>query len=241
MKFCITDVDCGLGLAERQKVAAALQRQLREHFAPAWDGLCADATVRAATPEAACKDDEVDCRLQKKPTQDSALGYHDRSPTGLPIIYIFAALCKAYGEEWSKCLSHELVECAVDPYLQKCVQMENGDIQDLECADRVEADSYLIDGVTVSNFNTKNCFEPPKQTLGVAYDFLRLSTKPDEVRPGGYSQTFVSGKGWKQNQPSSAYRTALSKEGLSRGARRAARTPRRGFFGRLIEMLRRTF
>ena len=241
MKFCITDVDCGLGLAERQKVAAALQRQLREHFAPAWDGLCSDATVRAATPDALVADDEIDCRLQKTPTQDGALGFHDRSPAGLPIIYIFAALCKAYGEEWSKCLSHELVECAADPYLQKCVQMENGDIQDFEVADRVEADSYQIDGVTVSNFNTKNCFEPPKNTVGLAFDFLRLSTRPNEVRPGGYSQTFVSGKGWKQNSPSSAYRTALSKAGVSRGARRAAKSPARGFFSRLFGIIRRAF
>lgn len=241
LRFVIVDVDCGLPLAERTAAAAALQRQLREDFYPAW-GVGGDACVRAATPAAPALENEIQCQLLAKATQDGALGFHDRTKTGQPIIYVFPLLCTSFGDSWTSCLSHELLECAADPFLGRCIQLANGEIWDEEICDRVEQDNYSIDKVLVSNFNYPSCFEPPTQTLGVRYDHLRLSTKPNEVRPGGYAQKFTPGKGWTQVGAMSPYRAVLAGLGLSRGARRSARSDSAlGFFSRLIRIIRRAF
>jgi len=101
--------------------------------------------------------------------------------------------------------------------------MDDGSIYDCEAADRVEADSYDIDGVTVSNFNTPECFEPPKNLHGVKFDYLGLSTKPNEIRPGGYAQKFDVHTGWHQIGLMRPYRVVLKNMGMGRGLRRVTR------------------
>jgi hypothetical protein len=63
--------------------------------------------------------------------------------------------------------------------------------------------------------------------VGGAYDWLNLSTAPNQVRPGGYAQQYTTGQGWQQvtdaHVPPSAYRQQLRALGISRGAVRASR------------------
>lgn len=223
MKFApsvvLIDVDCGLDALELARVAAALQKQVLNDFAPFWNTAC---TVRSATPAEPARIDEIEIQFLKVPTQDGALGFHDRKPDGTPIAYVFPELMEA-GQHWSSCASHELLELLGDPLLHLCVELDNGEIWDRENCDRVEMDSYEIDGVTVSNFNTPECFEPPADLTGVKFDFMGLSKVPNEVRDGGYAQKYDLTKGWTMVGQMRAYRAAVAKMGMSRGARRRAR------------------
>lgn len=228
--FVVVDVDAGVSLAERQAYAAAQQRQVREHWAPAWQG---DPTsvVRVATPDSPAQPGEVQVRLLKTPTQDGALGYHDQLPDGTPVIYVFVELAKSYGDAWTSVASHEVLEVLGDPRLRRCVEAGDGTVWDSECCDRVEQSNYLVDGVLLSNFNTPECFEPPPAGTA-AYDYLKISSSPNQVLPGGYAQEYRTGAGWTQHGQMSAYRSHLLKMGIGRAARRLAR--RRPWWRRLL-------
>lgn len=229
----IVDIDAGLTLAERKEYAAAQQAQLVEDLCPAWD--IEPLHVRAADPSDLPRPGEIQVQLMNKPTLDGALGYHDSMPDGTPIAYVFVGLAKQFGDEWTSVSSHEVCEFTVDPYLRRAVQMEDG-FWDVEVCDRVEQESYVKSGITLSNFNTPACFEPPTFREGIRYDFLGLSTKPNEVRPGGYAQHFDTAKGWVQltNGHMSDYRVELRALAMSRGARRAIATPRPSWIRRLF-------
>jgi len=157
--------------------------------------------------------------------QQGALGYHD-----LGVLHCFLDLAEQSGTPWTSILSHEVLEARADTRLHRCVELDDGTIWDYEVCDRVEADSYKIAGVELSNFNTPACFEPPQgwETLiahGLRFDWLGLSTKPNEIRPGGYAQQFTIGQGWSQvtNGQMRAYRRELAARGLSRLHKRKRR------------------
>lgn len=212
--IAIVNVDTDVSDGEILKVAAALTRQCLEHYAPAWGSI---ATVRLGPP----KPGEWRLELRKVPTLKDALGYHDQQSDGTPILYVFPDLCHQFGTSWSSCASHEILEALADPYLRRCVQADDGTIWCSEIADAVEADSYTIDGVEVSNFCLPAWFEPPKGPA--KYDYLGRCLKPYEIRPGGYGQTWEAGKGWIQRGEMRPVRRTLRELGLSRGIRRAAK------------------
>lgn len=209
----IVDVDAGVEPAEVARVAAALQRQILEHFSPAWGVM---ASVRAATPDKPPRVGEWRLELRKTPTIDDALGYHDRQSDGTPILFVFPPLCAEDGTPWSSCASHEILEALADPGLHRVEQLTDGRIAALEVADQVEADTYEIDGVAVSNFNTESNYDggPPP------YDYLGKQTQPFEVRPGGYAQIYDPTSGWTQLGQMRRYRQRLSDLGISRGRKR---------------------
>lgn len=229
--IAVVDVDAKIPLAERIAYAAAQTEQLVHHFAPRWhtEGL----PVRAATPDALPKSNEIQLHLLDKPTMDGALGYHDMLDDGTPVAYVFAGLAAMYGDVWTSIASHEALELSADPFLRRCVQMHDG-FWDMEICDRVEQDSYFCQGVTLSNFNTPECFEPPNTLQGVTFDYLGLSTVPNQVRSGGYAQRFDPSKGWQTVGKMSAYRAHLAALGMGRVQRRQSITPRPSFLNRLF-------
>jgi hypothetical protein len=179
------------GFADLVKIAAALQRQITEHFDLFWN---MRATVVAATT--AGPSDWV-IGLFKDADQPGALGYHDMTPTGTPLAKVFPLLDAQDGGNLSTTISHELLEMLADPYLSRATQGADGKFWALEVCDAVENDEYLIDGIKVSNFVTPHYFEPPQQLAGIKLDYLGLVKMPYEVRPGGYMQ-WSSGSGWHQ-------------------------------------------
>lgn len=214
--ICIVDVDCNLDPADVTGIADALNRQVIEHFAPAWGVL---ASVRAGQPQP----NEWVLQLLKVPTIDAALGFHDETSEGQPLLYVFPELCAEAGVSWSSCASHEILEALADPYLRRCVQDEStGAIYAQEICDACEALSYSIDGVEVSDFCTPAWSEPPRNLAGVKFDYLGRCPEPFSVLPGGYSQTWEPGQGWVQRGAQRAYRTRIRDMGLGRGIRRKA-------------------
>lgn len=201
------------------RIAAALQRQAREHIAPRWY-LC-DVSVSVATDP---KPSDWAMGLFGDPDQPGAYGYHDVTRFGLPLAKVFPKLDRRDGAKLSTTLSHELAEMLVDPFLTRAVQDRQGRFWALEASDAVEQLEYEIDGVAVSDFVFPHYFEPPEQVpAGTMLDWMGKVSRPFEVLPGGYMQYFGPG-GWHQvthaQQAPRAYRAQLA----GRAARRMARS-----------------
>jgi len=213
----IKEVDSGINSHEILVAAAALQKQVLEHFSPYWGVF---GSVRAATAGSPARTGEWIIELRKVPTVDGALGFHDEQPDGTPILYVFPELCATDNVSWTSCTSHEILETLADPLLRRCTQADDGTIWALEVCDAVEGDSYIIDGVQVSNFCFPSWSEPPKNLRGVSFDFLKLCTHPYEIRPHGYGQTYDPTSGWTSVGQMRPYRISIKNLGLSRGTRR---------------------
>jgi hypothetical protein len=136
--------------------------------------------------------------------QAGALGYHDFSPSGKPISYVFAKTDQQYGYSWTVTFTHELAEMIADPYISTAIQVSNTKFFAQEIGDPVEDDSfgYKIHSkatntdVLVSDFVTPAWFIPGHP--GPVYDHARHCTQPLQLLKGGYMSVFVSGKGWTQ-------------------------------------------
>ena len=217
----IVDYDVGIPRTELVIVARALQKQANQHFAqPPPHGYGIGCTVRVASKRSPPKEHEWLMGLFKDADQPGAFGYHDETSSGMPLMRIFPLL--APNEPWSITASHELLETLADPNICRCAQGPDGRIWAYEVCDGVEADSYEIDGVRVSNFGLPPYFEPPPVLTGVRFDYMGLCTHPYETRKGGYNQ-YWDGRGWHQVQNFQRHaRQRLNETG--RGARRRKKT-----------------
>ena len=189
-----------------EKTISALQRQVSEHFAPAW-GLDADLNFVA--------------KGQQRPTsswwivilddsdQAGRLGYHDLTPEGMPIGKVFAKADLDNHLSWTVTMSHEILEMIIDPELNLTVFAQDGPttgkLYAYEVCDPVEDDQYgyAIDGVMVSNFVLPTYFEPTTHGVGQAalYDHCgHLSGPAPMLLSGGFLGEFDIGRnqGWTQ-------------------------------------------
>jgi hypothetical protein len=127
-----------------------------------------------------------------------ALGYHDLTPDGFPVLKSFVRTDAKYHEELSVTATHELWEALVDPGVQMlAMNLRSGDLYAYESADAVERDFYIVNGFKISNFVFPSWFESFRNAKSVKFDFLGLCTKPFEIRPGGYMPVFKNGR-WGQ-------------------------------------------
>lgn len=211
--------------AELARVAAALQRQVVEHFAKAPpDGWGIPATVRAVSTTLPVHPSEWIVGLFAEPDQPGALGYHDETDSGMPLAKVFPLLDKGDGVSWSVTASHEVLELLADPMIGLCFQAPDGRVWAGEVCDAVENDHYTIDGVEVSNFVLPSYFQPPKAK--VPYDFLGKIVSPLEIRPGGYGQVLDPAAGWTMiNNGMRAARVASHRSRTAVRRTRAATAP----------------
>jgi hypothetical protein len=126
---------------------------------------------------------------------DDALGYHDLNHRGIPFGFVFTELSKALDEPWSATLSHEALELIADPEVNLLVMgphpAEPG--RDVfhwyEMCDAVQAETYAIDSVEVSNFVLPLYFTGGNEPGG-RNDFLGRTKgralSSFSVNPGGY-------------------------------------------------------
>ncbi len=224
MKFAVVDLSKTILQADLDAYAAAQQTQLRAHYASVYDGDGDQDEVRVAYTGDPLAAGEVPIALHATAdgAPEGALAVHGMQPDGTPSCDVYLDLLAQDGQPWQTAASHEVLEARTDPRLHACVELDDGTIWDREACDRVEADAYPIDNVPMSNFNTPSCWEPAGFE-GERYDWLGLSTKPNEVRPGGYAQQFTLEQGWTQVGEMRSYRRALAERGLSRGTKRKAR------------------
>lgn len=131
-----------------------------------------------------------------------ALGYHDFTPDGRPISYVFAADDIKYGYSPTVTATHEIAEMIADPWISELFQVTNTELYAKEIGDPVEADelayNITIEGfgpVLCSDFVLPNWFIPGSTGH---FDYARHCDKPLEILAGGYMSVFTSGSGWSQ-------------------------------------------
>jgi len=221
VKMVIADFGgTGVDTAKLPAIAAALTKQAQQHFAlPPPYGYGISATIRAGSGPHDVQPDEWVIGLLSKADQPDALGYHDETPNGKPLIKVFPLLLDAQDPDGlSVTISHEVCEALADPNGARAAQSRDGKFWAYEVCDAVEATSYLIDGIKVSNFVLPPYFEPVKKLTGLKLDWMGLCKHPLEILPGGYGQWFDPSKGWTMVQHAERapqkYRAELIRLGL---------------------------
>jgi len=224
VKMAIVDYGgTGVDAATLPPMAAALTKQAQQHFAlPPPYGYGLGATIRAASGPHDLHPDEWAIGLFATADQPGALGYHDQTPNGKPLIKVFPLLDKKDGGELSVTISHEVCEALADPNGARASQWKDGKFWAYEVCDAVEETTYTIDGIHVSNFCLPPYFEPVSNLTGLKLDWMGLVKTPLSLLPGGYSQWFDPTKGWQMIQHSLKsprnYRMALKGRGAKRRA-----------------------
>jgi len=190
---------------ELQTAIRAINRQIAEDFVPYWSMA---ATLRlegrsAAEPDSAQTADmrgDAVIYLWDEVDVDGALGYHFQNNRGIPFGFVFTSIAEEIGEPWSATLSHEALELIGDPETNLLVIGPHPDpAQDrevfhwFEMCDAVQAETYEIDGIKVSNFVLPLYFTGTRETdePGARNDYLGRAYKGQALRsfginPGGY-------------------------------------------------------
>jgi hypothetical protein len=129
---------------------------------------------------------------------DNAIGYHYQNTQGIPFGFVFTEIARQLEEDWSVTLSHEALELLADPETNLLVMgphpAENRDVFHwYEMCDAVQAETYAIDGVKVSNFLLPLYFTGTRELdeVGARNDFLThargdRTLQSFGINPGGY-------------------------------------------------------
>lgn len=132
-----------------------------------------------------------------------ALGYHEFTPDGRPISYVFAKTAKTYGYDWQITTTHELAEMLMDPWIMRAEQTGNARFHALELCDPVEKESfaYTITAggyppVRVSDFVTPNWFVPGSTGK---FDHRGYCTAPLQILDGGYAYYWENGQWYSED------------------------------------------
>lgn len=188
----IADLD-----AQVTEMMPAMQDQWNNDLAPVW-GLEKVVLIRAKREDDAAKNRRW-CVFLDDSDQAGALAYHDLTADGMPICKIFARTILQAGEPLSVATTHELVESAVDPWLNSAYQDPQGNFWAGEVADPVEDAQYAYagtGGVTVTDWIYPSWFG--HQHDAAPYDFRGHLTRPFQIISGGYAQRFDPSYGWQQ-------------------------------------------
>src|SRR5262245_4559367 len=186
-----------------QRTIRAINRQIHEDFYPYW-GMTATLRLEGRSAEEPDKANPSDMRgdaviyLWDQVDVDGALGYHFQTYKGVPFGFVFTEIARQIGEPWSVTLSHEAMELIGDPETNLLVmgphpEADRDVFHWFEMCDAVQAETYQLDGVAVSNFllplyftGTRDTDEPGARNdfLGRAHGGKTLSSF--SINPGGY-------------------------------------------------------
>ena len=150
---------------ELQFTIRAINRQIKEDFEPYWS-LGATLRLEGRSGSQPNAEHPIDMRgdaviyMWNKADIPGALGYHDRNFKGIPFGFVFTELSRELGEKWSVTLSHEALELIADPEVNLLVMGPHPNPREggrevfhwYEMSDAVQAETYEIDGIHVSNF-----------------------------------------------------------------------------------------
>lgn len=202
---CFNRATTPLGV-DFDKLVAALQRYVDEHVAPVWGTPAKLVKSRGFVKDAWAMVflDDAD--------QPGALAYHDLTPDGLPQSKVFVRTTLQNGDLVSVSASHELVEMLVDPAINMMTTGPGTDtFYAYESADPVEALSFKVGGIPMSDFVYPAYFEGFRKSGSVPFDHLKKVRRPFQILAGGYQIIFKDGK-WSQLFGSAAKARAFARE-----------------------------
>ena len=178
----------------------AIASQVQFDVAPIWDRAPAAVvfyTDPTAVPTAAHGIAIVDT-IQDQPK--GVLGFHTEGPGGKLWGVVAAKPALDHGGrattgDWSvsSLLSHEVLEMFVDPNCNLWANDGKGSAYSFEVCDPVEAPSYTVNGVSVSNFVTPSWFDPQAPAT-TQFDKLGLVSAAFSILKGGYVVYESAGK-----------------------------------------------
>jgi hypothetical protein len=202
---CFNKAKTPLGV-DFDSLIAAMQEYVDEHVAPVWA-----APAKLVKSTGFLKNAWAMVFLDTADVQ-GALAYHELTPEGLPLSKVFVKTTVENGELVSVSASHELVEMLVDPAINL---MSTGPdakaVYAYESADPVEALSFDVKGIPMSDFVYPAYFENFHKPGSVKFDHLHKVKKPFQILSGGYQIVFKNGK-WTQIFGSAAKQKAFAKE-----------------------------
>jgi len=186
--------------ADAATMTQAVAEQVRFDAAPLWDKAPAAVIFYkdpSAVPEGAHGIALVDT-IEDQPK--GVLGYHTEDQGG-KLWGVVAAQPeldnggKATTGDWSvsSVLSHEVLEMYVDPNCNLWANDNKGKVYSYEVCDPVEAPTYEVKGVSVSNFITPAWFDPLASATA-RFDKLGLLKSAFSLLKGGYIVSASAGK-----------------------------------------------
>jgi hypothetical protein len=185
---------------------AAMQVYVDKHVAPVW------GTPAKLTKTTGFVANTWAMVFLDKADAPGALAYHDLTPDGLPLSKVFVKTTIDAHELVSVSASHELVEMLVDPAIN--LMTTGPDLKATyayEAADPVEALSFSVNGIPMSDFIYPSYFEIFRKANSVPFDHLNKVRKPFQILAGGYQIVMKNGK-WNQIFASEAKKKALKRE-----------------------------
>ena len=185
---------------------AAMQVYVDQHVAPVW------GTPAKLVKSTGFQKGKWAMVFLDNADQPGALAYHDLTPDGLPLSKVFVKTTIQNGDLVSVSASHELVEMLVDPAIN---MMTTGPdpkiIYAYESADPVEALSFNVNGIPMSDFVYPSYFEVFHKPNSAKFDHLGKVTRPFQILAGGYQITFKNGK-WSQVLGSASKKKKFAQE-----------------------------
>jgi hypothetical protein len=184
---CVNKATVPLGV-DFDKLTAALQACYDRFFLPVWG--------YPVTLYNTSKPAKGDWQFYYLDTADQAgaLGYHDLTKDGQPISKIFVKTTIDDNQLVSVTACHELFEMAIDPLANLWAENSDGKEYAYEMSDPVEEDTFLVNGIAMSNFVHPSWFEPFKHPKGTKFDHLGKLSKPFSMTKGGYMIVKQNGK-----------------------------------------------
>ncbi|HYS77852.1 MAG TPA: hypothetical protein VEO94_03375 [Candidatus Dormibacteraeota bacterium] len=212
---CFNKATMALGV-DFDALIAAMQVFVDRHVAPVWG-----TPARLIKSKGFVKGAWAMVLLDNA-DQPGALAYHDLTPDGLPEAKVFVKTTLENNDLVSVSASHELVEMLVDPAINLMTTGPDPKvIYAYESADPVEALSFRVSGIPMTDFVYPAYFETFHRPGSVTFDRLDKVRRPFQILAGGYQIVFKNGK-WSQ-----VFGSAAKKRRFAREDRRGHRSEQR--------------
>lgn len=198
MHIAVLNNSSRVGDADAATMTAAVATQVVHHAAPIW-GLRGPtvAFVPGTQPPPGVHVISIVDTLDGAP--QGALGYHTEDPGGrqwgvVAASPVLDAGMQVLTGDWSlaSVLSHEVLEMLCDPACNLWAADGNGRAYSYEVCDPVEAPTYEVTGVSVSNFVLPTWFDP-QASPGAKFDHLGVLQAPFSIAKGGYAVYLEAG------------------------------------------------
>lgn len=199
-----------------ESLVAPLQRQVTEHFEPAWGAAGSTITFAPRGTTVAAADGVVPVHIRDRCGISGDLGFHEDPTT--PDAIIGALDCQDYGMSLSQVISHEVIETLADPLASMTHVGTDGLRYMLEPCDPVQDQGYMIDGVMVSDFVLPSYFDLALKGGPLFNHLGTLMSRCPGLLYGGYIEGW-NGTQWVQRR---ARRTDGTHSPMSRASRRSA-------------------